>query len=97
MNANQKKVMSYIKSNKIPLAEKNIIKVGIQESCEMAVVDLNESCLMMGNFWDFHPGCHGMKVPDFSSHDELAEMFRDALVASGNEVEIVIDEEWEYE
>ena len=38
---------------------KNVIKVIIDTSCEMAEVSLNGECLMMGNFWDFHPGCHG--------------------------------------
>lgn len=97
MNDNQKKVMAYIKAQQIPLAEKNIIMVGIQESCEMATVELNGECLMMGNFWDFHNNCHGMNIPDFSSYRELSLIFKDALITDGKDVEIVVDSKWKYE
>lgn len=97
LDKNQKKVMKYIKDHNIPLVEHNVILVGVQESCDMAIVELNNHCLMMGNDWDFHPGCHGMKVPDFSSYDELSLLFQNALVANGNEVEIIVDDTWKYE
>lgn len=44
----------------IPLKNNNnVIKVYKDPSCEMASVFLNGKELMMGNYWDFHPGCHG--------------------------------------
>lgn len=38
----------------------NTITISTDESCEMAMVDLNGECIMMGNYWDFHPNCHGI-------------------------------------
>jgi len=39
----------------------NIIKILIDESCEMAVVLLNDECVMEGNYWDFYNGCHDIQ------------------------------------
>lgn len=97
MNQDQKQVMQYIKDNKIPLVDNNVILVGIQESCDMATVELNGECLMMGNNWDFHNSCHGMKVPAFNSYRELSLIFKDALVAADKGVELVIDSKWKYD
>lgn len=97
MNEGQKQVLQYIKDHKIPLVDNNIVLVGIQESCDMATVELNGECLMMGNFWDFHNNCHGMKIPDFKSYRELSLIFKDALVAADKDVELVIDRTWKYD
>ena len=97
MKDTQKKVIKYIEDNKIELKESNIITIGIQKSCEMATVDLNGDCLMMGNYWDFHNGCHGMDIPSFNSYSELATIFEDALIANCKTVQIVIDNEWKYD
>lgn len=97
MKNSQKKVIKYIEDNKIELKDSNIITIGIQQSCEMAIVDLNGSCLMMGNYWDFHNGCHGMDVPEFNSHIGLAGIFEDALIAYGKKVQVVINKEWKYD
>lgn len=97
MNKNQKQIMQYITDNKIPLVANNVIDVGIQESCEMATVELNGECLMMGNFWDFHNNCHGMKIPEFSNYRELSLLFKDALIAANQEVELVVNSKWKYD
>jgi len=97
MNKNQKQVMKYIQDNQIPLVANNVIWVGIQESCKMATVELNGKCVMMGNFWDFHNDCHGMKVPEFSNYRELSLIFKDALIAANQEVELVVNSKWNYE
>jgi hypothetical protein len=97
MNKGQEQVLQYIKDNKIPLVDNNVIWVGIQESCDMATVELNGHCLMMGNNWDFHNNCHGMKIPDFSSYRELSLIFKDALIAADKDVELVVDSQWKYE
>lgn len=52
---------------------KNIIEIKIDESCDMAAVYLNGELIMSGNFWDFHPGCHGIhKYGDFKGYSDLA-------------------------
>ena len=38
----------------------NKIIIYRDESCEMAELYLNDECIMSGNYWDFHPGCHGI-------------------------------------
>lgn len=40
----------------------NVIKIYRDQSCKMACIKLNGVPLMEGNFWDFHPGCHGGKL-----------------------------------
>lgn len=97
MNKGQEQVLQYIKENKIPLLEHNVINVGIQESCDMATVELNGKCLMMRNNWDFHNNCHGMKIPTFNSYRELSLIFKDALIAADKDVELVVDSNWEYD
>jgi hypothetical protein len=31
----------------------------LDSSCSMAKVTVNEKYFFEGNYWDFHPGCHG--------------------------------------
>lgn len=51
----------------------NKIIVGIDEASEMAYVSLNDKCIMEGNWWDFHPNCHGIhEYGEFNSYMELA-------------------------
>lgn len=69
------------------------ILIEVDKSCEMACVSLNDKCVMMGNNWDFHPGCHGIsEYGDFKGYHSLA-------IAIQNKVggEIIIDREWKYE
>jgi hypothetical protein len=37
------------------------VSVGLftDNSCEMAKVKIGNQVVFEGNFWDFHPGCHG--------------------------------------
>ncbi len=51
----------------------NTITIRTDEASEMACVDLNDKCVMMGNFWDFHPNCMGIReYGDFNSYTQLA-------------------------
>jgi len=51
----------------------NLIEVFVDSSCEMAQVDLNGKCVMGGNYWDFHPRCHGIyKYGEFNCYMGLA-------------------------
>ncbi len=43
----------------IKQGKKNVIKIYRDTTCSMAQLRLNNAPLMEGNFWDFHPGCHG--------------------------------------
>lgn len=36
-----------------------VILIEKDEAVEMARVSINGEWLMQGNYWDFHPGCHG--------------------------------------
>lgn len=59
--------------------EKNskIIKVLTDSSCNMQAVMNDKECIMEGNYWDFHPGCHGIyKYGDFKSASELAKQLK---------------------
>ena len=68
------------------------IKVKIDESCEMACVELNGKCIMEGNYWDFHPYCQGIhEYGDFKSYTQLANNIK--LKLGGN---IVYDYTWKY-
>ena len=51
----------------------NRIDIRVDNSCEMASVYLNGNLIMCGNFWDFHPGCHGInEYGDFKGYRDLA-------------------------
>lgn len=92
-----KLVLEYMASKGIPLLEENEILEEVQASCEMACVSVNGQCIMMGNYWDFHPGCHGLKLPEFSSPSSLVTLFNNAIKSEGKEVKIVVDETWKYD
>lgn len=70
----------------------NIIKVRLDEASEMAYVELNGECVMMGNYWDFHPNCHGIReYGDFQSYAQLANNIRCKVGG-----EIIYDYTWRY-
>lgn len=46
-----------------------VIAIERDESCRMARITVAGQCVMEGNVWDFHPGCHG------GWHYDLAERF----------------------
>lgn len=51
---------------------------------------------MMGNYWDFHPGCHGItEYGDFRSYLGLAMAMQDELESLGYTV-ITKSQEWDY-
>lgn len=53
--------------------KQNVIEIFVDEGCEMASVHLNGECVMSGNYWDFHPGCHGIhQYGDFNGYQGLA-------------------------
>lgn len=45
------------------IKKNNTILLKEDYSCEMAEVELNGSCVFMGNFWDYHMGCEGRILP----------------------------------
>ena len=79
------------------LKNENVIKIGIQKETEMASVDFNDKCIMCGNFWDFHPDCHGItSIPSFRSPAQLAETLKSYCLAQNKKATIVRDENWKY-
>lgn len=62
----------------------------IDASCEMAEVLVEDVFVMAGNFWDFHPGCHGgwfyeldKQFGGFTSPKGLTACLQRALLAAG--------------
>ena len=71
----------------------NKILVEVDNRCSMAAVSLNNKCVMEGNFWDFHPGCHGISEwGEFKGYISLYRNIRDTLLKSGEAVNIEIKE-----
>ncbi|WP_431785855.1 hypothetical protein [Paenibacillus lactis] len=82
--------------NYINIKDTNFIKVLVDKSCSMASVEVNGKCLMMGNFWDFHNGCHGMNdIPSFRGYNSLVQLIEKYISSQGKSVE-VIRKEWDY-
>jgi hypothetical protein len=62
----------------------------------MAEVHLNDKCIMVGNFWDFHPGCHGIhEYGDFKGFDSLAVSVAHKLNEQGKK-SIIVREKYDY-
>ena len=71
----------------------NTITIRTDEDSEMACVELNDKCVMMGNFWDFHPNCHGIhEYGEFSSYTSLAVAIQNKMGGK-----IVYDFTWKYD
>lgn len=52
--------------------DNNLIEVFVDKSCDMACVKFNGEFVLEGNYWDFHPGCHGdTGFPEYSSYHGL--------------------------
>jgi hypothetical protein len=67
-----------------------IILVQSDRSCEMAAVAIDDKCVMSGNFWDFHPGCHGInEYGEFGGHDDLAIRILLKLTKEGKKAKII--------
>lgn len=74
------------------------MKIIVKEdySCDMACVYLEDECIMEGNLWDFHNGCHGLyKYGDFDSLSELVSRLEEYVVDL-DKVPEVIYEEYDY-
>lgn len=69
--------------------KETVISVLVDRSCEMAKVSIDDKCVMSGNFWDFHPGCHGInQYGDFYGFDDLAIKISGKLDKLGHKVRI---------
>lgn len=91
------RVLTFLSEQGIAVKRKNKVTVDIDRSCKMAQVKVNGKLVMVGNFWDFHPGCHGFYgLPSFSGHDSLAQVFVQGLEADQRQVNLVTNEEWTY-
>ena len=94
-----KKVATFLKKENVVVFKKklNVILIKTDESCEMAMVLVNDEMIMCGNEWDFHNGCHGFKLPEFNDYYELAKIFEQFFISSGYQSEIRFDNEWKFE
>lgn len=64
----------------IALKNKVIITTSVDNDCNMAKVKVNNLLIMTGNFWDFHPGCHGINLyGDFKTYWGLASKLKDYI------------------
>lgn len=64
--------------------KKQIIEAFVDDSCEMAIVKLNGKLVMEGNFWDFHPGCHGItKYGEWKGFPDLVQKIYISLLKKG--------------
>jgi hypothetical protein len=56
----------------------------------MARVSIDGKVVMEGNFWDFHPGCHGInEYGDFYGFDDLAIKILLKLTNEGKKAKII--------
>lgn len=74
----------------------NTIEVHVDKNCDMAKVSVNNQCFLLGNFWDFHPGCHGNSF-EFKGYRDLALKLQEQIISHGAPVEIILDDQWTYE
>lgn len=91
------RVLTFLSDQGIAVKRKNKVTVDIDRSCEMAQVKVNGKVIMVGNFWDFHPGCHGFNgLPSFHGYNSLANVFVLGLEADQRQASLVTNEEWTY-
>lgn len=64
--------------------------------CQMAQVRVNGQVIMLGNFWDFHPECHGFDLPRFHGADDLARLLTQGLTTAGHAVDLRANDQWTY-
>lgn len=60
------------------MSKEIVIKAFVDDSCEMAKVYVNNKCIMEGNFWDFHPGCHG--IDEYGDWNSLAQLVQQLYI-----------------
>jgi len=79
------------------LKEKNTIEAFVDESCEMAKVNVNGSCILEGNDWDFHAGCYGhefhvfleKKYGGWNRPEDLVRCLEQYIKDEGKQVKVV--------
>ena len=93
-----KEVATFLeKRNIVVFKEKmNVILIKTDESCEMAMVLVNDEMIMCGNEWDFNNGCHGFELPEFNDYHELAEIFEQFFKSAGFKSKIKFDNKWKF-
>lgn len=74
---------------------KHILKLKVDDFCEMAEISLDGKYLMSGNFWDFHPGCTNdsikvsEKFGDFRGYHSLIKAISETFGKKGECVELI--------
>ena len=71
--------------------EINVILLKEDSSCDMAEVELNGENIFTGNFWDYHPGCHGNILPEnyeWDGREGFVESLRSYIINLGEKVVI---------
>ncbi len=67
--------------------EENTLTVLVDSDCDMAIISLNDICIMEGNDWDFHNGCNGMyDMPEFNNIEELKNIIIQYIESLGKQV-----------
>lgn len=76
----------------------NEILIEVDESCDMACVSLNGTCISEGNYGDFYPGCSGIyDWGQYKGYMQLYRNIRGILLKRGEKVNITIkDYKYEY-
>lgn len=69
---------------------KHIYKIRVHRDFEvsMAWVTVDDQCIYAGNFWDFHNGCHGCKIPTFTGIGSYVEVLKRCLKAANRLFEV---------
>ncbi len=100
LSARSARVMRFIDQRPDFGLQKNTINrvvIETDDTCSMACVNVNGACVMVGNDWDFHPGCHGFDLPDFRGARHLADLLAGGLREAGYPVEVTEDANWRFE
>lgn len=79
--------------------KKHEILIEVDQSCQMARVSVDGRFIMEGNFWDFHPGTHGLYLyGNFTCYNSLAGRLYSNMLSCGiayNEI-ATIRKEYDY-
>ena len=70
----------------------HIINLRIDDMGEMAEIYLNGECIMLGNFWDFHPGVLDLldkKYGEFKGYNGLINAIREQIEKEGHTTHII--------
>jgi hypothetical protein len=79
------------------IKDENTVTLCTDTSCSMAMVMFNQKCVMVGNNWDFHNGCHGFyQIPSFQGAQHLASLIRQECTRQNSTCELIKDKSWRY-